>query len=179
MGIFDRKRSKWSDFFDEFYRMDEMIEGMEKDFEETLKEFEEIGKDSKVRKYGPYVYGFSMSVGPDGKPVIKEFGNVKADVNGKPSLQYSREPLVDVFDEKGQVKVLAELPGVDKNEINLDTTGKTLTISTADKKYHKEVELPVEVNPDDVKASYNNGVLEVIMKRKELREEGKKRIRIN
>ena len=31
----------------------------------------------KVREVGPVIYGYSMTVGPDGKPRIREFGNVK------------------------------------------------------------------------------------------------------
>ena len=34
-------------------------------------------KGEKVRKIGPIVYGYSVVVGPDGKPRITEFGNVK------------------------------------------------------------------------------------------------------
>ena len=31
----------------------------------------------KVREVGPIVYGYSMTIGPDGKPHVREFGNVK------------------------------------------------------------------------------------------------------
>ena len=33
---------------------------------------------AKVREVGPIVYGYSMTIGPDGKPHVREFGNVKA-----------------------------------------------------------------------------------------------------
>jgi HSP20 family protein len=179
MAFFDRRKRKrwspWDNFFDEFDRMEEMMNDM---FENSWRDFEKLEKEGKVERYGPYVYGFSMNIGPDGKPVIKEFGNVKPDMKGRPSFQDSREPLADVFDEKDKVKVLAELPGVEKKDIELNAVGDTLTISTTDKKYYKEVELPVEIDSAKVKASYKNGVLEVMMDKKEKPKE-KKRIRID
>ena len=36
---------------------------------------------AKVREVGPIVYGYSMTIGPDGKPHVREFGNVKAGKN--------------------------------------------------------------------------------------------------
>jgi HSP20 family protein len=38
---------------------------------------EKLPDGSIVRRMGPFVYGYSMTVGSDGKPVIREFGNVK------------------------------------------------------------------------------------------------------
>ncbi len=32
----------------------------------------------KVREVGPIVYGYSMTIGPDGKPKVREFGNVNS-----------------------------------------------------------------------------------------------------
>jgi len=62
------------------------------------------------------------------------------------------------------------LPGVEKNDIKLKGTEKTLTISvdTPRRKYYKEVELPAKVEPKNAKSTYKNGVLEVtVEKRKE------------
>jgi HSP20 family protein len=39
----------------------------------------------------------------------------------------------------------------------------TVNIDTPDRKYHKEVELPSDVNPRSAKASYKNGVLEIVL----------------
>ena len=33
---------------------------------------------AKVREVGPLVYGYSMTIGPGGKPKVREFGNVKS-----------------------------------------------------------------------------------------------------
>jgi HSP20 family protein len=110
----------------------------------------------------PFVYGFSMSMGSDGKPVIREFGNVEPSPRG-PMLKEEREPLVDIMEEQGQVVVVTELPGVEKEDIKLESTDRALKISVESprRRYFKELELPHLVDPRTAKASYKNGVLEV------------------
>ncbi|CAN5715104.1 hypothetical protein BH23THE1_BH23THE1_21690 [soil metagenome] len=49
----------------------------------------------------PYYYGYQITVGPDGKPHIREFGNIKPSVKGLVQQSNTREPLVDTsVDEK-------------------------------------------------------------------------------
>ncbi len=173
-----RRRSRFP-FFGFFEEFDEMMREMERMFEEMFKEYEKgLPKDlfrerrlpdgRIVREFGPVVYGYSVTIGPDGKPVIREFGNVKPSLKGfRPSLDIKteREPLVDVFSEDGSIKVVAELPGVEKQDIKLHATPKTLTISvnTPQRKYYKELELPAEIDPKTAKSVYRNGVLEVTL----------------
>ncbi|KPV63520.1 MAG: Small heat shock protein HSP16.5 [Candidatus Bathyarchaeota archaeon BA2] len=78
-----------------------------------------------------------------------------------------REPIVDIFEERDHIKVMAELPGVEENEIKLDIEDGTLTISadTPARKYYKKVELPSPVKKDDVESSYRNGILEVTLRK--------------
>jgi len=126
-----------------------------------------------VREWGPFVYGYSMTIGPDGKPRIREFGNVKPSLKPeafgitRPSLDVKeeREPLVDVMSTDGEVKIIAELPGVEKEDIKLQGTENTLTISvdTPKRKYFKDVELPAKVKIKEAKTVYKNGVLEVTL----------------
>lgn len=172
-----RRRRPWS-IFEEMMR--EIEEVFEREFEEMEKMFREMPSryvrerslpdGSKVREYGPFIYGYSITIGPDGKPVVKEFGNVKPQPYGKPavSIREEREPLVDVITSDNEVKVIAEVPGVDKEDIKLEGTEDTLIISvdTPERKYYKEVKLPVPVNPEAAKSNYKNGVLEVILPRK-------------
>ncbi len=115
-------------------------------------------------------YGYSVNVGPDGKPHVRQFGNVTPTPNGPLELG-SREPFVDVVanDKDQTVKVVAEMPGVQKENIELDTTEDTLTIKTTktDRKYNTTVPLKPAVDPSSAKASYRNGVLEVVLRMKE------------
>jgi len=79
------------------------------------------------------------------------------------------ESIVDIFEEEDQIRVVAELPGVEENEIKLDIDDNTLTISTniSDRKYHKSIELPTPVIKETVESSYRNGILEVKLRKKQ------------
>jgi len=160
-----RRRPRWSDFFDEiFEEFERMEEELFRRFWEELPSWREMEESVKV--YGPYVYGFSISIGPDGKPVVREFGNVRPTRFG-PRFVEEREPLVDVAEEDDEVVVVAELPGVEKEDIELNATERELVISvdTEKRKYYKRLELPAEVDPKSAKASYRNGILEVRLKK--------------
>ena len=137
-----------------------------RDRDEMMRKAFEIPKETK--SFGPYVYGFSVSLDPEGKPMIQQFGNVKPTKVG-PRVKEEREPLVDVIQENDEIAVFAELPGVEKNDIRLHSNEKSLTISVDSKgrRYHKELELPASVVPVSAKASYKNGVLEVRLKKAE------------
>ena len=67
------------------------------------------------------------------------------------------------MDSKDSLLVYAELPGVDKKDIQLSVTDESLTISVdrENRRYYKEVSLPTKVKPETAKAKYKNGVLEV------------------
>jgi HSP20 family protein len=105
-----------------------------------------------------------MRIGPDGKPEVREFGNVKPSLEG-PRVKEEREPLVDVVETDGEVQVIAELPGVDKKDIKLHGTEESLTISVdiPQQKYFREVKLPARVRVKEAKTEYKNGVLQVTL----------------
>ena len=151
----------FSDFDEEFRRMEER---MARIFDELIKQ------EGTSRNF---VYGFNMRLGSDGKPRVTEFGNIP---RGQMTQSLGREPLVDILDGEEEIKVIAEIPGVEKEDIDLNADKKHLTIKVdTDKyKYYKELELPAEIKPDKIKATYKNGVLEVTMKRVEKRKKGKK-----
>ena len=71
---------------------------------------------------------------------------------------------VDVYESDDEVRVVADLPGVAKDEIQLKCDGKVLTISAASdqRDYDERLQLPVRVDEHSAEATYNNGVLEVI-----------------
>ncbi len=157
MSYWRRRRS----FFDEF--IEDVMRGFEELFTMLEREaFEIFSRGSGAR--GPVVYGVRITIGPDGKPIIEEFGNVKRK-GIRPIISEEREPLVDVFEEKDKVIVVAELPGVDKDKIDVRIKDSKLIIRASDKdrKYYKEIDLPAEVKPDTARAKYKNGVLEIII----------------
>ena len=179
-----KKRKKRNPFFGNWFfgdieeMMKEMEEMMERDFEqfrtripEDLKRERKLPDGSTIPEWGPFVYGYSMTIGPDGKPKIREFGNVKhsneSEACGlnKPCLDVKeeRDPLVDIVNTNGEIKVIIELPGVSKEDIKLSGIEDKITISVEapERKYFKEIEVPAKIDPKKAKTSYKNGVLEV------------------
>ena len=112
------------------------------------------------------VYGFSVRLGVGGAPAVERFGNVRA-TNEGPVVSETREPFVDVFDEGGEVVVVAEVPGVREQDIHTELTGDVLALSaTGDKrKYQKEILLPAAVDQVVHQQSYQNGYLELRFKK--------------
>ena len=147
-----------------------LFKGIEKliDLAADLKEAGgEIKKEGEIdfshlKKGMKGVYGFSIKTMTGGRPVVESFGNIKKTPKG-PTVEEEREPLTDVFDEKEEVRVYAEIPGVNEEDIKLDLKGDILDIlaKSGDRKYHKEILLPVKVKSETLISSYKNGILEV------------------
>ncbi len=149
-----RGLSPFDDLFEEFEKMDEMLDKMWKDVM------------SGTASQNPIFYGFRITVGPDGKPRFEEFGNMKPGLRG-PEITEQIDPIVDVMEEKEEIVVVADIPGVEKGDIKLNAIEDTLTIDVdaERRKYRKEIRLPASIDPESAKASYKNGVLEVRLRR--------------
>jgi len=163
------EQSPGEDWFQEPFQ--KMIERFE---EEMPLEAESLVKEEQtpagvVRRYGPFIYGFSYTAEPGKEPVFREFGNIRPSYKGiEPSR--GREPMVDVLDEKDKYKIFVELPGVDKEKVKLDVAEDSVEIKTEDdKNFHKMVYLDSAVDIDSSKASYKNGVLTLELDKKEKR----------
>src|ERR671914_581161 len=187
------------DWFNDIPRQfEQMRQGMERMFQEQFRDIEEtkIPKElikeyqtpegAKVREVGPLVYGYSMTVGPDGRPKVREFGNAKslfgqrgisagitggaAATLGKPLIAGEIEPLSDITTTDKDVKVVVEMPGINKKDIKIsayDSSVEISTTNTSERKYRSVIELPPETNTETVKSTYNNGILEITFKKKE------------
>lgn len=125
-------------------------------------------KSGKFGMRGPFVFGMNMGIGPDGKPIVNSFGNVKPRAEGETEIKKERDPLVDIYEEDDELIVVVEVPGVDKKEIELRSSKYELEIiangsehDSHQRKYHKVISLPAEINPDVAHARYKNGILEV------------------
>jgi HSP20 family protein len=171
---------------DPFKEMDEMQREMESMFgrfeqntpKELVREYQ-TSEGRKVREIGPIVYGYSMTIGPDGKPQVREFGNVKSfgrggamgSVGGNrnhPQITVEREPLADINTTEKDVKVILEIPGIRKEDIKVSAFEGTLEVLTNDpkRKYHKIIDLPEAVDLETAQSSYNNGILEITFNKK-------------
>ncbi len=157
-------------FFDDEF--DRLFNRMSRSFLNLDDLFEEVKSTGSVS--GPFCYGYTMTVGPDGKPVVKEYGNVNP---GLLPTADTREPLVDtlVDDKEKVVKLVAEMPGVEKKDVKIVVDGKIVNIDAenGDKKYHAKVPIQHKVDENSVKASYKNGILEIIFKQAEEKPTGK------
>ena len=147
-------------FDDEFDRIFKRMSSSFFDIDDIFEEFKGNGSTS-----GPFYYGYTMTVGPNGKPVVREYGNVKPGL--LPSAD-TREPIVDaIVDEKEKlVKLVAEMPGVEKTDVKILVQDKIVDISAehGTKKYHARVPIKYKVDENSAKASYKNGILELVFK---------------
>jgi HSP20 family protein len=96
-----------------------------------------------------------------------------------PDIMGEVSPMVDIFEDGGDVVVKAEIPGIKKEDIEVHLTQDTITISgqktgeeKIDKKdfyrfersfgsFTRKLRLPAEIQADKAKASFKDGVLEV------------------
>ncbi|MGQ9570846.1 MAG: Hsp20/alpha crystallin family protein [Thermodesulfovibrionales bacterium] len=94
-------------------------------------------------------------------------------------------PNVDIYDRKNEIVVKVELPGVEKENIDLTITENNLTIKGDRKReedikeedfYSREISygnftrsitLPADVDNSKAKATFKNGILEIILPKKE------------
>lgn len=176
-------------FFDEvltdFSKMEEELEHLKSQAPKELITEYANSDGTKVRRIGPIVYGYTMKIGPDGKPVVREFGNVKRDhkhglsadiKQARPEIGEEREPMIDVLATETNVKVTVEMPGVEKDKIKIDAYDNTVQVRSLDptRKYHKVIDLPTEADVKTARSKYNNGILEITFdKKKETKPKGK------
>jgi HSP20 family protein len=203
MGLpgFGREMESWfggrGDIIGQFDKMRREMERMFENIQtrtpkELVREYE-TSDGTKVREVGPLVYGYSMTIGPDGRPKVREFGNARslfgargvpstaASTSGKPLTAGEIEPLSDITTTDKDVKVVVEMPGIDKKNIKINAYDNSVQISTTDtaqRKYKSVIELPSEADIETVKSSYNNGILEIAFKKKEQKKPKGKEIKV-
>ncbi len=173
---FGKRRRSWFPDVDEMMRemekmMQDAFKNMEQQMPKNLVKERKLDDGTTVREMGPIVYGYSVKIGPDGKPEIRKFGNIDAFPNvlgGGLSVKEEREPLVDVIKGSDEVRVVVELPGVSKEDLHVtaDESAVTVECVTGERRYQKRVELPQGVDPKSAKSSYKNGILEITLKLK-------------
>ncbi len=98
-----------------------------------------------------------------------------------------REPFIDVMESDKEIIATAEMPGLEKKDIKINVTEDMLEISAETKQeekkeekgyiyrerrsgsYYRAISLPSPVDPDNSKATYENGVLEIKMPKTEVK----------
>ena len=113
------------------------------------------------------VYGFTIkSASGGGRPTVETFGNIKKTAEG-PKVEEEREPMTDMFDENDEIVIIAEMPGIEEGDLKIELNEDILDISAtrSTRKYHKELLLPAKVEKENMKIKYNNGILEIRIKK--------------
>ena len=122
------------------------------------------------RVFGDFGFGASLAPG-----IGRELGRL-GDIEGSMWL-----PQVEAFERDGELIVRADLPGLTKDDINVDITDDAITIRGERRQekeeneegyyrsersygsFYREIPLPSGVNRDEANASFRNGVLEITM----------------
>lgn len=153
-----KRKDEWDDLFG---ALDAELESMRAHMDRVL---ERMLSGELREANDPMIYGFSMRLGPEGRPVVQELGNARPKISeGEPA----REPLTDIIEAEDEVRVIMELPGVGKDAIKVQAYDRSLELEVLDeeRRFRKHLDLPCDVAPDSAKASYKNGVLQVVVRR--------------
>ena len=168
-----RRRNPFDFFDDDFIRDllddDRVMDDIRRMTEEMMRMF------SNAQPGKPVVHGFKIHYGPDGKPIIEDFGNKQIkSPEGEALISEEREPLTDIIEGDEDVSITVEIPGVEKEDIDLNATNDALEIKvdTPQRKYHKKLILPCDVLPKTTKATYKNGILDIVLRRREKKKPG-------
>jgi HSP20 family protein len=115
------------------------------------------------------VYGFTVRLGLGGTPQFERSGSKIGEENcsGEEDV---REPIVDIIAEADHFLIIAEMPGVEEQDIKLEFGEDTLHIATcaesgSGRKYSKEISLKDFKKPVEFTRSYRNGLLEIRLKK--------------
>src|SRR5919197_5585099 len=174
-------RDPWS------FRASRIFEDIDKEFAEAeemlnrmFRTVHEMGP-SDISNF-PYYYGYQITTGPDGKPRVREFGNIRPSAKGLIEQTGVRAPLIDIAidEEQNTLRVTAEIPGVNNEDIKVNISDKYVTIHAekGDKKYHTDIPVDIELDDVSAKATYSNGILELKIKLKQAQKSKGKEIRV-
>ena len=169
----DKNKEKEDEAAFEIFGLGGLFKGIEKlvDLAGKLEEKGGISKEGEInfdhiKKGMKGVYGFTINTATGGSPKVETFGNIKKTPEG-PKVDEEREPITDVFDEKDEVVIIAEMPGIEESDIKTDLKEDILEISAKGKNrtYHKELLLPVKVVSQNMSFKFTNGILEIRIKK--------------
>ncbi len=179
----DRKRdNRDSDWFSgSDWNIEDIFGNLDSEFRKMRKQMDNLMRDAVEGNLpdhatkNPFVFGFSVSTGPDGVPKFEDFGNTRmrpfsSSKTGtkEATIDTSREPLTDVNETDTEIAITVELPGVAKEDIDINVaeTKVEVKVETESRNYFKKIELSNEVQSKSSKATYTNGILDLVLKKK-------------
>lgn len=169
----DKRKDKKDEAAFELFGLGGLFKGIEKlvELAGTLEEKGGISKEGEInldqlKKGMKGVYGFTINTAVGGSPKVETFGNIKKTPEG-PKVNEEREPITDIFDEKDEIVVIAEMPGIEDKDIKIDLKEDILEISavSTSRTYRKEILLPVKALKSNLSHKFTNGILEIRIKK--------------
>ena len=163
----EKEKKDESDF--EIFGLGGLFKGIEKlvDLAGKLEEKGGINKEGEInldhiKKGMKGVFGFTINTAGGGSPKVETFGNIRKTPEG-PKVNEEREPITDIFNEEREMVIIAEMPGIEENEITIDLKEDILEISATGKNrtYRKEMLLPIKTTEKNLKHKFTNGILEI------------------
>jgi len=103
----------------------------------------------------------------------------------EPASTTTWSPAVDIFETESEIVVKAEVPGMDRKDITLNLENNVLTLrgerrflkETKEENYHRiersyggfsrAFSIPVTVDDEKIRADYQDGVLKIVLPKKE------------
>ncbi len=158
-----------------------LFDGMLQEFEKEMGRMTAMSERQEGRSL---VWGYSAYTGPDGRTHVNEYGNTPG-LQGQPAPRLGAaacgpecahaeadgaiEPYYDVLDQKGAIRIIVEMPGVEKERIRVQSNGRHVDVK-ADSEMHSyaaRIPVPELVEAKPRKAQYKNGVLEITFAKEE------------
>jgi HSP20 family protein len=116
------------------------------------------------------VFGFHIkTIG--GEQKVETFGNIRQEEQG-PTLSSSREPLIDIIEANDSLTLIAEMPGVNPDAIQVTPSGQQITLEAdgfGGRRFEKIIDLAdllkTPLQEDKITHNYQNGILEITIKK--------------
>lgn len=169
----DKEKEKQGNADFDLFGLGGLFKGIEKlvDLAGKIEEKGGISKEGElnfdhIKKGMKGVYGFTINTAGGSSPKVETFGNIKKTPEG-PRVDEEREPITDIFNEENEIMIIAEMPGIEEQEIKIELKEDILEISAVNKNrtYRKELLLPVKVIKSDLQHKFTNGILEIRIKK--------------
>ena len=157
----------------------DMLDELDRYFEEFEKDVQNFARNSISTAgltSGPYVAGFSLRLGPEGKPNVQFFGDSPMRRDGFRSPM--SEQLIDA--KNNSLRLVLDMPGVEKSDIQVEATDDRVVVSAEreSRRYRAEVDLKAQVQPDSGRAEYKNGLLEISFSLRDKANKGYRRVNL-
>lgn len=153
----------------------------EKEKKQAKQEVQEVQKVQPATPLSPFEEMEKMFEGYFPRGWFRPFHVEWPALREVPAPFEGKTPHVDVIDRDHEIVVKAELPGVDKKDLDISVTSTSVTIKGTTSheaeeekgdyyrcemsrgSYSRKLALPSEVDEDKAKASFKNGVLELTL----------------